>query len=134
MARPLKEINWDEVELKMKAGCSAKEICGSYMDLDTFYRRFKDEYGKSFGDYSARFHETGKGNIKAKQYSKAMEGNIQMLLWLGKNWLGQKDREEDKGMSPNDTSITELLAALKEQTKDKNAIKPEADPEFQRSE
>ena len=93
MARPKKEINWDIVEKKMEAGCSAKEICGSTLDTDTFYRRFKEEYGKSFGDYSAEFYSVGNGNLKFTQYMKALSGNTNMLTLLGKERLGQGNTE-----------------------------------------
>ena len=94
MARPEKSINWDLVELKMQAGCSAKEIYGElHISDDTFYARFKNEYGKSFSDYADELHSVGKGNIRYNQYIKALEGNVPMLMWLGKTWLGQKEAE-----------------------------------------
>ncbi len=95
MARPKKEIKWEIVEKKMEAGCSAKEICGAfYIDTDTFYRRFKEEYGKRFEDYAASFRSTGLGNLRFRQYMKALEGNTQMLMFLGKVDLGQKEQQE----------------------------------------
>ena len=33
----------------------------------------------------------GKASLRRKQWMKADEGNAQMLIWLGKNWLGQSD-------------------------------------------
>lgn len=94
MARPEKTINWDLVEEKMQAGCSAKEIYGElHISDETFYNRFKSEYGESFSDYLDKFHSVGKGNIRHMQYTKAKEGNIPMLIWLGKTWLGQKEAE-----------------------------------------
>lgn len=94
MARPPKEINWDIVEKKMEAGCSAKEICANLCDLDTFYRRFKEKYGKSFGDYSVDLYSIGDGLIKFTQYMKAISGNIPMLQLLGKERLGQGKEQE----------------------------------------
>ena len=64
MARPLKEINWDIVEKRMEAGNNAKTICQRFnIDTDTFYRRFKEKYGCSFGDYSAHFLQCGDDDI-----------------------------------------------------------------------
>lgn len=99
MARPLKEINWEQVIKKMEAGCSAKEIYGSWGDSDTFYRRFKQQFGKRFEDYAVSLREVGKGNIRYGQYVKAMQGNNHMLALLGKEWLGQ-GREEEIKRSP----------------------------------
>ena len=111
MARPLKPIDWNIVEKKMHAGCSGIEIAADfYIDRDTFYDRFKKEYGKSFSDYSAEFHCIGKGNIRFRQYSKAMEGNPQMLILLGKLWLDQK--ENDNGnVEMNLSKLISLIEA-----------------------
>lgn len=94
MARPKKTIDWQLVEKRMEAGCTAKEIAAClHADIDTFYRRFKEQYGKSFGDYSVEFYSIGDANIRALQYAKAMNGNLQMLFFLGKERLGQGKEE-----------------------------------------
>lgn len=96
MARPPKTIDWDLVEKKMEAGCSAREIYGNLrISDDTFYARFKKEFGKSFSDYADELHSYGKGNIRYTQYLKAQEGNVPMLIWLGKIWLDQKEKEKE---------------------------------------
>jgi|SRR5579863_8921844 len=105
MSRPPKEINWNIVEKRLEAGCSAKEIAAVFsIKIDTFYRRFKEEYGVSFGDYGVDFQDAGKANIKYTQYMKALSGNVNMLLLLGKEWLGQ-GKEESKD-SPYQDTIT----------------------------
>jgi len=99
MARPPKSINWDIVEKKMEAGCTAREIAGGFhIDETTFGIKFQKEYGCYFTEYLERFHshEGGKGNIKFRQYAKAMEGNVTMLLRLGEVWLGQGKTEESQ--------------------------------------
>lgn len=95
MARPKKEINWEVVERRLEAGNSAAVIADAhFIDTDTFYNRFKEYYGYSFQDYSAKFHPVGKANIALKQYAKALEGNVHMLALLGREWNGQgKDLE-----------------------------------------
>lgn len=47
-------------------------------------------------------YETGKGNgmrsLRRKQWMLALdEGNVTMLIWLGKQHLGQKDKMEQSG-------------------------------------
>ena len=32
--------------------------------------------------------------LRKKQFEMAMDGNVQMLIWLGKQYLGQKDKPE----------------------------------------
>lgn len=95
MARPKKEINWDVVEKRIEAGCSGIEIAAALrIDDDTFYGRFKEHYGKSFSDYSGTFYSAGDSNLKFTQYMKALSGNMQMLILLGRERLGQGKEQE----------------------------------------
>ncbi len=128
MARPKKSINWDQVEQRMESGSPAKEIAGAlHINIDTFYDRFKEEFGSSFSDYSDHFHSGGKSNLRYKQYSKAMEGSVQMLIWLGKNWLGQKDKEEaeevDETQEGQYGALMHLLSALQSGARNISNIK-----------
>jgi len=36
-----------------------------------------------------------KKELEDKQWDVAMEGNVQMLIWLGKQYLGQSDKPND---------------------------------------
>ncbi len=133
MARQKKPINWDTVKRKMEIGCSAKEIWGCeecFVSDDTFYARFKEEFGSSFSDYSDRFHQGGKGNIKVMQYQKAMTGNWQALQWLGKTELGQKEPENIQMIPPHEDSLAlrhENMILKSQIEKLLNANKPETE-------
>jgi hypothetical protein len=106
MVRPKKEINWEVVEKRMEAGNSAAVICKKFnIDTDTFYRRFKEEYGCSFGDYTAIYRQCGKEDIAYTQHMKALSGNVQMLIWLGKVDLGQKEPDMASLRPVNQTEI-----------------------------
>jgi hypothetical protein len=89
VGRTKKEINWDVVEKKMEAGCSAEEIYECMCHKDTFYDRFKEHFGVNFSDYSSKARSVGLGNIRAMQYAKACQGNTHMLQFLGRELLGQ---------------------------------------------
>lgn len=104
MARPPKAINWDIVRTKMEAGLTAMQIATDLeVNINTFYNRFKEEFGHSFSDFSDDFHSAGKGHIAWIQYMKAKGGNIPMLLLLGKEWLGQGQEKEKE--SPYEDTI-----------------------------
>lgn len=126
MARPLKEINWKVVEKQLECKCSAKEIAGSlHIDLDTFYRRFKHEYGCNFGDYAVNFHEGGKANLRLAQYGKAMNGNVAMQMFLGRDWLGQGKEEVQRSPYQDTLDLSHenmiLRAELQQLREEKNA-------------
>ena len=46
---------------------------------------------KHFGDLIDKGGAYGKSSLRRKQFERAMEGSDRMLIWLGKNMLGQKD-------------------------------------------
>lgn len=94
MGRPEKKIEWEKLDLYLKAGSTQKKICLSFnVDPETLNRHIKNKYGKNFSDYSASLRSTGEMLIEAVQFQKAMSGNISMLMWLGKVRLGQKEPE-----------------------------------------
>lgn len=39
----------------------------------------------------------GRMSLKRKQFDLAMKGNVTMLIWLGKQTLGQRDVPRDEG-------------------------------------
>ena len=45
-------------------------------------------------------------NLRVAQYRYAMKGNPQLLIWLGKNYLGQKD--PDKTLVPIGDELSKL--------------------------
>ncbi len=133
MARPKKEINWEIVEKKMEAGCSAREISAGICDLDTFYNRFKERYGKSFGDYSDDYYSIGDGNIKFTQYMKALSGNNNMLLLLGRERLGQGKEQEKQSPFEDVLALRHenmILKAEISEMKEKNVDKSQTRQEL----
>jgi hypothetical protein len=131
MARPLKLINWDIVEKKMEAGCTAKEIAASIpVEINTFYDRFKIEFGEGFADYADQFYEGGNANLKFTQYMKALSGNVPMLLLLGRERLGQGKEEIVKSPYEDVLSLNHIIMMLQAQLDSKvdiDANKPETE-------
>lgn len=87
MARPRLSVDAAQVEKLAALHCTMEEI-GQIVgcSVDTLSRRFADAIEKG------RAH--GRASLKRRQYELAMAGNATMLIWLGKQHLGQKDRQE----------------------------------------
>lgn len=87
MARPRKEIDERKVEQLASIGCSEKEI-GQLLGCsdDLLERRFAGPLKRG----RARRNQ----NLRKLQYEAAKRGNVTMQIWLGKQWLGQKDSPE----------------------------------------
>lgn len=91
--RPEKVFTEKEVK-KVKAlarcHCPDSEIA-AFLDVgETTLKRH-------FGPLLHEAREVGKANIRSKQYKLAMKGNIALLIWLGKQILGQRDKQELTG-------------------------------------
>ena len=92
MARPKIQINWGQVEKLAMLQCTEKEIasfCG--ISVDTLRRR------KEFCLLHKKGMEEGRMSLRRLQWKKAQDGNTTMLIWLGKQYLGQSDKQELTG-------------------------------------
>ena len=97
MARPRKELNWDELAKLCAIHATKKEIADWFeCSEDTIERRCMEEFGISFAVYYDQKTASGKMSLRRKQYEQAMSGNTTMLLWLGKQYLKQKDKQENE--------------------------------------
>ncbi len=87
MARPQLEIDEKDVLKLASMGCTMIEIA-AFCDcsVDTIERRFADIVAKG--------KENGKTSLRRLQWQAAQKGNVVMLIWLGKQYLGQKDKQE----------------------------------------
>lgn len=97
MARPKKEIDQKEFEKLCALQCTHDEICG-WFDVcpDTLESWCKRTYGKdmSFSKVFAQKRSKGKISLRRSQFQLA-EKSAAMAIWLGKQYLGQRDIPED---------------------------------------
>lgn len=122
MARPHKEINWDVVEKLIDCGCSGVEISGKFrIQSDTFYRRFKEEYGCSFQDYRVESQEAGLADLRAMIHAKALNnkapGNSNLLIFLARTRLGIKEPEVSNLFAANQNNIDQTHTIMELQHK-----------------
>lgn len=70
-------------------GCTDEEIA-SFLDtsVDTLTNSTNRE---SFAEAKKRGFNKGKASLRRKQFEVAMKGNCSMLIWLGKQYLEQKE-------------------------------------------
>ena len=114
--RPRIEIDWKLVSNLLRIQCTGEEIAGAVgCSYDTIERACKREQNMSFADYSAQKCAEGRASLRRNQWKAAENGNPTMLIWLGKQMLGQTDvmradhTSSDGSMSPKPT-IIELVA------------------------
>ncbi len=115
MSRPHKNIDWSMVDKLLQAHTPGTEIAASFdMHPNTFYDRVEKEFGIGFTEYCAQKRKKGKNNLRLSQFKSALEGNTSIQIWLGKNWLGQKDEpREEKEFDGNLSVLLDLLQNIK---------------------
>jgi hypothetical protein len=87
-----KEIltNEQTIESLAKCGLTNKEIAESLgYDENTLKRNFEIFLTKGRANLKER--------LRKKQIEVALDGNVVMLIWLGKQYLGQADKIEETG-------------------------------------
>ena len=96
MARPRKEIDEELLYKLAVIHCTMSEMVDIIgVSEDTLKRRYAGIIAKGKAE--------GKQRLRRKQVEVAMSGNAVMLIWLGKNLLGQSDspvQDEDKSILP----------------------------------
>tara|TARA_Y100001963_G_scaffold28843_1_gene39217 strand:+ start:100 stop:411 length:312 start_codon:yes stop_codon:yes gene_type:complete len=96
MARPKKyDIDPKQVEKLAAYGCTNTEIA-SFFGCDESLIR------KSYSESITKGRDSGKIRLRQLQWRAAERGNISMLIWLGKQVLGQSDRKEIEMSTPID--------------------------------
>lgn len=94
MARPHKEIDQKNFESLCGLQCTLEEICGWFdvtdKTLDSWCKR---TYHASFSEIFKQKRGAGKISLRRSQWRLA-EKNANMAIWLGKQYLEQKDQPE----------------------------------------
>lgn len=95
MARPRIEIDYNTVEKLCHIQCTGEEIAAVLgVDYDTLASCIKRDFKKSYSEYSEQKRSGGKASLRRMQWKAAESGNTTMLIWLGKQMLGQTDKQQ----------------------------------------
>ena len=89
--RPKKEIDKKIFENLCGLQCTLEEIAGVFdCSVDTIERWCKREYRETFAEVYKKHSAKGKTSLRRIQF-KLAEKSAAMAIFLGKNYLGQKD-------------------------------------------
>jgi hypothetical protein len=87
--RPRKELDPDAIRLLVSRGAKITEIADLYgVNSDTVHNNYSAEIVKGKADL--------KTNLRQWQLDAARQGNSALLIWLGKQYLGQTDSAIDE--------------------------------------
>ena len=99
MARPKKyDIDTKQVEKLASYGCTVREVAN-------FFGCSEDLIKKSYSQFMTKGKDSGKIRLRKLQWNAAEKGNVPMLIWLGKQVLGQTDKQELTEIKPIDEIV-----------------------------
>ena len=94
MGRPKKQIDHEQFRKLCQIQCTKEEIAAWFeCSEDTIERWCKRELNQTFAASFKNYSVDGKISLRRIQF-KLAEKNPAMAIWLGKQYLGQKDTQE----------------------------------------
>lgn len=116
MSRPRIEINYELVEDLARIQCTEHEIqtvaCKGIKTKDGWTKRKAQD--PRLCEALERGRADGSTSLRRRQFQVADEGNPTMLIWLGKNYLGQRESPEDMGVEGSLLGILQAIGSLRE--------------------
>ena len=100
--RPKKEINYRQVETLASIFCTQEEIA-SVLDISVRTLQRDEEFCRIY----KKGQDMAKSSLRRMQY-KLADKNPTMAIWLGKQYLNQRDRQEIVAEVDNKNNYKEL--------------------------
>ena len=106
--RPKKEIDYTNVEKLVNIQCTQDEIA-SFLGISTRTLQRDEQFMELFN----RGRENGKMSLRRMQWKHA-EKSVPMAIWLGKQYLGQRDKVEytDDGVKAINDNINNIASLI----------------------
>lgn len=125
--RPPKELDIEQVKQLAAIQCTEEEIASVLgISADTIARRKQSDPEFLLAIESGRMQ--GKASLKRTQFKVAQNGSVPMLIWLGKQYLGQREKLEtemdttlDKARQIRDALVAMLDVETKQPPKEEDS-------------
>ena len=112
MGRPMKQIDKVQFEKLCALQCTEEEICG-FLDVTdkTLEKWCQKEYKAHFSEVFRQKRGVGKVSLRRSQWRLA-EKNANMAIWLGKQYLEQRDMPTQDSTTEAQNNDVQTLADL----------------------
>ena len=116
-SKPMTDKEFRQLVELIKIQCTRDEICEVLgMSDTTLTRRIAERKIEGVTNFEALYKKhqgEGKASLRREQWRAAQSGNPTMLVWLGKQVLGQKDRQEvDNKSTDGSMSMANLFDSI----------------------
>ena len=110
--RPKTQISMDNFKKLCGMQCTLDEIAGFFdCSPDTIENWCKATFKARFSDIYKKFSQHGKVSLRRNQF-KLAEKNANMAIWLGKQYLGQRDNIDVVTSKMEDDEMTQSIKDL----------------------
>jgi len=109
--RPKAQIDWNLVEELAAIQCTQTEIAQVLGISERTIHRHASANSK-LQRCLMRGREKGKASIRREQFKMLTKGNATMAIWLGKQYLGQRDKTELTGADGKDLLPIAVVDAI----------------------
>ena len=116
-SKAMTDKDFDQLVSMIRIQCTRDEICEVLgMSDTTLTRRIAERKIEGVTNFEALYKKhqgEGKASLRREQWKAAQSGNPTMLVWLGKQVLGQKDRQEvDNKSTDGSMSMANLFDSI----------------------
>ena len=87
--RPKKVIDYALVDSLARVFCTQQEIA-TILGLSVRTLQNDEVFSQTYKEA----HENAKSSLRRFQFKSAQDGNVTMQIWLGKQYLGQQDKQQ----------------------------------------
>ena len=107
MGRKKAELDYTVIDTALFYGATLTQLQyllerkGNKVSTKTIERVVLRDKKMKFTEYRDYHHNGAKLKLSQKQFEVAMSGNVSMLIWLGKQWLGQRDQHDIETKNEN---------------------------------
>jgi AraC-like DNA-binding protein len=120
------EVDFKKIDALCAVFCNCKEIVSVLnsfdinVSYDTVERRVKEQFGVTFAEYVEQKQMAfAKPKLRKAQLDCALGGNATMLIWLGKQYLGQTEKQEINVTGDMSAEISEKINQIRAKYNDK---------------
>lgn len=109
MANHKKEIDMKQLKELSAIQCTDGEIC-AVLGVSTEWLRVHSKKDSTIMETIKNGRDVGKTSLRRKQWQAAMGGSIPMMIWLGKQYLAQSDKQAVEGNVVYEERISRWLS------------------------
>lgn len=106
----LTDDGFERLKKLINIHCTQVEVCDVLGVTDkTLNKALKERGELPFSEFYKKHSNEGRASLRREQWKAAQKGNTSMLIWLGKQLLGQKDKIEQDNTSSDGSHAPDTI-------------------------